>query len=333
MARHSGLYRSQAAGPQSRGEMMTRDREFVTSAPVSRALWWIGYSRHMRRYLLALAAAAIMVVPGVAVPRIAAQGGGAATVAVDPLHKPLDTLLNLYVRDGLVYYGAVKHDRAMLDRYIASLGAVTANMYAGWDRNQQIAFWLNAYNAFVLQTVINHYPIRGRASDYPSNSIQQIPGAFDRITHRAAGRTVTLNEIEQQILPTFHDARLYFALGRGAIGSGRLHSEAYASARLEAQLQSVRDECLSRTVCAEIDEVGNRVTVSPIFSWDSAGFIAGYSDQASPLYASRSPIERAVLAFVRPELLMTERDFLAKNAFQVVYRKFDWRLNDMSGRH
>jgi len=266
-------------------------------------------------------------------PRLAAQSGGTAAVAIDPLHKPLDTLLNLYVRDGLVYYGAVKHDRATLDRYIASLGAITAGTYAGWSRNQQIAFWLNAYNAFVLQTVINHYPIRARASNYPANSIRQIPGVFDRIPHRAAGRTVTLDQIEQQILPAFHDARLYFALGRGAIGSGRLHSEAYASARLEEQLKGVRDECLSRSACAQIDEVGNQVSVSPIFSWDRAGFIAGYADEAAPLYASRSPIERAVLAFVRPELLTTERDFLTKNSFRVVYQKFDWRLNDMSGRH
>ncbi len=51
-----------------------------------------------------------------------------------------------------------------------------------------MAFWVNAYNAFVLQTVINHYPIRGTSSAYPASSIRQIPGAFDQTTHRAAGR-------------------------------------------------------------------------------------------------------------------------------------------------
>ncbi|MDE3153978.1 MAG: DUF547 domain-containing protein [Acidobacteriota bacterium] len=283
-----------------------------------------------RRVVLSLTAAALATLALLA-PGLAAQGGGAA-VAVDPLHKPLDTLLNEYVRDGLVYYGAVKQDRVVLDRYIGALGAITPATYAAWSRNRQIAFWLNAYNAFVLQTVIDHYPIRGRAANYPRNSIRQIPGAFDRIQHRAAGRLVTLDQIEQQILPTFHDARLYFALGRGAIGSGRLHSEAYDSMRLEAQLTSVRDECLDRSACAQIDEVGNQIAVSPIFSWDSADFVADYAGHAAPMYATRSPIERAVLAYVRPELLTLEKDFVAKNTFRIVYQKFDWRLNDMSRR-
>ena len=51
-----------------------------------------------------------------------------------------------------------------------------------------------------------------------------------------------------------------------------------------------------------------------------------------PLFATRSPIERAILAFVQPKLLQTERDFLEKNTFQLVYRPFDWSLNDLTGR-
>ena len=47
-------------------------------------------------------------------------------------------------------------------------------------RDRQLAYWINAYNAFVLRTVIDDYPIRGRAADYPPNSIRQIPGAFER---------------------------------------------------------------------------------------------------------------------------------------------------------
>ena len=55
-----------------------------------------------------------------------------------------------------------------------------ADIYAGWSREQQMAFWLNAYNAFVLQTVIDHYPVRGKSAEYPAGSIRQIPGAFDK---------------------------------------------------------------------------------------------------------------------------------------------------------
>ena len=153
----------------------------------------------------------------------------------DPLHVAFDQLLDPNVRDGLVYYRALKSERARLDRYVASLN-VPAATYGGWSKEQQIAFWLNAYNAFVLETVIDNYPIRGKSSAVPASSIKQIPGAFDQIKHRAAGRSVTLDEIEKTILPEFKDARLYLALGRGAVGSGRLLSEAYTAARLKRQL-------------------------------------------------------------------------------------------------
>src|SRR5574338_792821 len=73
----------------------------------------------------------------------------------DPLHVPLDQILDVNVRDGLVYYRALKSDRSRLDRYVASLD-VPAQTYAGWAREKQIAFWLDAYNAFVLETVIDH---------------------------------------------------------------------------------------------------------------------------------------------------------------------------------
>ena len=82
----------------------------------------------------------------------------------DPLHVPLDQILDVNVRDGLVYYRALKSDRGRLDRYIASLN-VPAPTYAGWSREQQMAFWLNAYNAFVLETVIDNYPIRAQHDD------------------------------------------------------------------------------------------------------------------------------------------------------------------------
>ncbi|HVC18592.1 MAG TPA: DUF547 domain-containing protein [Vicinamibacterales bacterium] len=287
--------------------------------------------RQTASLLCVLLAAAVTVGTG----RAVTAQGGAAPVYVDPLHKPLDTLLNEYVRDGLVYYGAVKQDRATLDRYIASLDgpSATAAAYAGWTRDQQLAFWLNAYNAFVLQTVINHYPIHGTSPLYPPHSIRQIPGAFDRITHRAAGRTVTLDQIEKQILPAFHDPRVYFALGRGAVGSGRLRSEAYASKRLDQQLDDVEAECLSRSSCAQIDEVGDVISVSSIFSWHAPEFIAGYAGKALPLFASRSPVERAILAYIRPDLLTIEKDFIARNTFRVTFQKFDWRLNDMNRRY
>jgi hypothetical protein len=257
----------------------------------------------------------------------------AASQAAGPpeaLHRPLDQILDVNVRDGFVYYRALRGERGRLDRYASSLN-VAAATYEAWPREHKMAFWVNAYNAFVLQTVINNYPIRGRSATYPENSIRQIPGAFEQTRHRAAGRSVTLDEIEKTILPEFKEPRLSLALGRGAIGSGRLRSEAYAGARLAQQLDAIQQEFVSEQTMLKIDRAAGRLTVTPIVSWHDAEFIAAYDKGAGGPWAQRSPIERAIVAFVTPHLLPLEKEFLRQNEFKVTYHPFDWRLNDLTG--
>lgn len=266
------------------------------------------------------------------VPPLRAAAPAAADA--DALHRPLDQVLDLYVRDGYVYYGAIKAESARLNQYIASLDGPLAGpaSYDRWSREERAAFWVNAYNAFVLETVAAHYPIKGRAPEYPANSIRQIPGAFDGVKHRAAGRSVTLDDIERQILPEFRDPRLYIALGRGAVGSGRLRSEAFTSDRLEGQLKDVAKEFTTRAELLQLDRPANRLQVTPIVSWHEAEFVAAYAASVPGYVSNRSPVERAILGFIAPYLLPGEVEFLQKNEFHVVYRDFDWRLNDLSGR-
>lgn len=240
-----------------------------------------------------------------------------------------DELLDQYVRDGFVYYRALKVDRSKLDAFVNSLANVSIDSA---PRNDQVAFWLNAYNAVVLQTVVDHYPIQQRTTTYPPRSIRQIPGAFERDPHRLGGRMVTLDQIEQTILPPFNDPRLFFALGRGAVGSGRLRSETYTGEALEQQLTELAAECANHAQCLEIDRAKRQVLISSIFSWRSQAFIEAYAGAASGVFATRSPIERAVLAYVQPKLLSAEKDFLAENTFSVTFRPFDWSINDLTGR-
>lgn len=240
-----------------------------------------------------------------------------------------DQVLDLNVRDGLVYYRALKADRGGLDRYVAALANEPVESLG---RNAQAAFWINAYNAIVLRAVADHYPIAGRAHAYPARSIRQIPGVFERAQHRVAGRAFTLDQIEQVVLPSFGDPRVFLALGRGAVGGGRLRSEAYTEANLERQLAEVASECVSRSQCIQIDRSEASMRISSIFSWRRNEFIEAYAGRAHQIFDSRSPIERAVLAFVDPRLLTAEREFLKQNQFKVEYLPFDWSLNDLTGR-
>ncbi len=261
-----------------------------------------------------------------AAPRAALQPGAGG----DALHGPLDQILDVYVRDGRVYYRALRSERGRLDRYIASLN-VPAATYAGWPREQQMAFWINAYNVFVMKTVIDAYPIRGRSASYPSGSIRQIPGAFEQLRHRAAGRTVTLDEIEKTILPEFKEPRVHLALGRGAAGSGRLRSEAYTGGRIAAQLDAMQHEFVAEEAMLKIDRPAGQLSVTPIVSWHEAEFVAAFDKGAGGPLAQRSPIERAILAFIVPHLLPLEKEFVQKNEFRVTFHAFDWRLNDLTG--
>jgi hypothetical protein len=291
------------------------------STALSRASLRIGYSREMRSLRSYLCVFACVI--SVATP--SAQ----ESLADGARRKTFDQLLDLNVRNGDVYYRALKAQRGKLDGFV-SLQATTA--VDKLSREAQLAFWLNAYNALVLKTVVDHYPLLGKSPDYPPNSIRQISGAFERLPHRVAARTLTLDQIEQTVLADFHDPRVYFALGRGAAGSGRLRSEAFDPARIAEQLAEVAAECVTRAQCIRIDREAGTVNVSSIFSWREKEFAAEFADKAPAAFASRSPIERAIVAYVLPKLLPSEKEFLEKNTFRVVYTPFDWTLNDLTGR-
>jgi hypothetical protein len=256
----------------------------------------------------------------------------ATPVAVDPLHRPFDDILDIYVRDGLVYYFALKQERGKFDRYVQALGEVGAETLKRWPRERQLAYWINAYNAFVLRTVIDGYPIRGKSGDYPANSIRQIPGSFERRTFRAGGRLLTLDAIEKDAIGELGEPRALLALSRGALGGPRLKSEAYTAERLESQLATMVSELVTHRDLVFVDVANERLSVNSLFSWREDIFTKALADKAPAVYASRSPLERAVLSLIDPLLVPSEAEYLRKNTFRMSFHNFDWKLNDLTGR-
>ena len=239
-----------------------------------------------------------------------------------------DRLLDLYVRDGLVYYAALKVERAALGRFVEALEE-TQTEFDLRPSDDRKAFWINAYNALVLQTVVEHYPIRGQSPDYPANSIRQVPGAFDRREHTVAGQVLTLDQIEGTLMQ-FADPRVFLALGRGAVDSGRLRSETYTSSRLDAQLEAALQEFATSPRHVNLDQLGQEVWVSPIFGWRENEFIGAYADRGWT-DSGRTALERAILTAIEPKLFPSERAFLEGHRFSLQYHEFDWRLNDLTG--
>src|SRR3954468_8377202 len=108
----------------------------------------------MRRAILLLIVVAVLIVPL----------RGQESLGDSARRKTFDQLLDLYVRNGDVYYRALKSDRARLDRFVSDASTVSVEKLS---REEQLAFWLNAYNAVVLRTIVDHYPIQARSSEYP----------------------------------------------------------------------------------------------------------------------------------------------------------------------
>ena len=242
--------------------------------------------------------------------------------------KKFDEILDQYVRDGFVYYAALRLERRAFDRHVESLAARPAG-YDAWSEARRLAYWINGYNALVLRTVIDHYPIRGASAEFSENSVMQIPGMFAGREHQIAGRRLTLQAIEDELIAAFGDPRAHLALGRGAVGSPRLRSEAFRDDRLEAQLEAVVADFATTAHHVTLDRAGDEVVVSAVLGWRAEQFAAVAGADAHR--TGRSPIERAIVSLISPALFPREREFLARNTFRLRYRDFDWRLNDLTG--
>jgi len=246
-------------------------------------------------------------------------------------HALYDQILKEYVVDGHVDYARLKENRSDLDQYIALLAGLEPHVYAIWNTPAKIAFWVNAYNAITLKVILDHYPIQRVFSPatfvFPANSIRQIPGAWDRITHSVMGRPMTLDEMEHRVLrKEFQEPRIHMALVCAAKGCPPLRSEAYEGERLEGQWEDQARRFLSDPARFRLDQRERVVRLSSIFQWFGQDFLNAYG--APEGFTGHTDIERAVLAFVSRYLKSEDQTFLKAGNYRVVYVGYDWNLNE-----
>jgi len=266
---------------------------------------------------------------------LAGSGEAARAQAFD--HATLDTVLALYVQDGRVDYTALKFGRASLDRYLDQLAGVGADEFAGWPEAERIAYLINAYNAYVLETVIDHYPIEGSGFlkkltspsrfGLPKSSIRHIDGVFDRLRHDVAGTEMTLDDIEHATLRTDYDEpRIHFALVRATVSCPPLREQAYRGVRLDEQLDDQGRRFLNDPRHNRFEIERGRVHLSKLFDWYGEDFeqFAG-----EPGYA-RDPEVSGVLSFVSRYLRERVAEFLETGEYGVQFESYDWTLNDQA---
>ena len=131
----------------------------------------------------------------------------AARVTVN--HAAFDSLLRAHVTDGLVDYDAFR-DAAAFRRYLASLARTSL---AGADDEEQLAFWINVYNAYTIQLIVAHGERESIRNVNRTLGVLRLKGPWSEPIVRAAGRTLTLDDVQHRIIrKDFHDPRIHFVL-------------------------------------------------------------------------------------------------------------------------
>jgi len=234
-------------------------------------------------------------------------------------------VLRAHVVPPRVDYRALKANRSTLDGVVAEFDSPAARGEPGWSREQRLAFWINAYNAFTLRAIVDHYPIQsGTLTLQPRNSIRQIDGVWTKLTWRAAGRTVTLDDIEHRIVrPEFKDARIHFAVNCASISCPPLAAEPYRARTLDGQLDAAARTYLGSPEGLRID--GDTLRVSSIFKWYGGDFLPGY---AALVPGARERTERAILGAILKFGPAAAAARARIGTAPLRYLDYNWSLND-----
>jgi len=243
----------------------------------------------------------------------------------DHTHAQWDTLLREHVswtQDGfasVVRYAELKHDHR-LHHYLDTISAVTDEEFRSWSQQRQLAFLLNAYNAYTVALVSSRYPV---------DSIKDIggwssPWSYDFIP--LFGTKVSLDHIEQALIrgkgdhAGYGEYRIHFAVNCASIGSPALRPEAYTFDRLEDQLRDAEQRFLSDRSRNRYEPHDRVLIVSPMFEW----YAADFADR----FGTIGNYFRSKIQFLTNQ---SENDIRSSELrSSIEYGTFDWRLNDGS---
>lgn len=239
-------------------------------------------------------------------------------------HGAWNQLVQQHVRwtpDGhasTVDYRGMVADKAKLQRYLSALSAVQRQSFDGWSRETQLAFLINAYNAFTVQLILTQYPDLKSIKDL--GSFLQSPWKKPFVS--LLGQTRSLDDIEHGLIRgsgRYHEPRIHFAVNCASIGCPALRPEAYVPERLDEQLEDQTKRFLS-------DRTRNRVKddaleVSPIFKWYREDFEQGFrGDKALPDFLARYAASLG--------LSVAQTNDLRGGKMTIRFGDYDWHLND-----
>lgn len=186
-------------------------------------------------------------------------------------HELWDQLLKSYVDDeGMVNYKALKANESQLDKYLDLLKSNGPNEN-NWSEDEQLAYWINAYNAFTIKLILKYYPIKSIKDIGSTIQIPFVNTAWDIDFIMIGDEDFTLNNIEHFIIrKDFEEPRIHFALVCAAKSCPKLRNEAYTANQLDEQLTDQTKSFLANPDKNKISE--KELKLSKIFSWYGGDF-------------------------------------------------------------
>lgn len=230
---------------------------------------------------------------------VGANVAAARQIPLDQIdHSVLDGLLKKYVDDkGMVNYKAWKAnsgDSQALDQYLVHLSQSNGK----GTKEQQLAFWINTYNAVTVKGILREYPttsIRNHTAKLFGYNI------WKNLKLVVGSKQVSLDEMEHQVFRKMGEPRIHFAIVCASIGCPRLLNEAYVAERLDAQLTVNSQSFFAEASKFRYDANRKTFYISPIIQWFGEDF--GDSEPAqlktiAPYISDSAASGRGSMSFV-----------------------------------
>jgi hypothetical protein len=251
---------------------------------------------------------------------------GNAVAAFDHEHSAWNDLLRRHVavrdaeKSSRVSYSGFAQNRPRLKSYLDALSAVTDAEFKSWNKPQQLAFLINAYNAFTIEKILTRYPDLKSIRDFGKVIGNPWKDGFFTLF----GRKTTLDGIEHDTIRApgrFEDPRIHFAVNCASVSCPMLREEAFVASRIDTQLDEQALRFMSDRTRNRFDTTTRGLALSSIFDWYGKDFSRGWKGYKSlDQWLGRYADQLADL----PE----DRAAIRAGNLPMSFLDYDWRLND-----
>ena len=178
-------------------------------------------------------------------------------------HSEWTEILQRHVSDsGKVNYRAFENNREPLENYLDNLARHSPK--DDWSNAETKAYWINAYNAYTIQLILDNYPLK---------SIKDINNPWDQTFFKINGKKMSLNTIEHKILRPMGDPRIHFAIVCASESCPKLLNYAFEAKTLNNQLDQAAKAFINDT--SKNSLTASRITISKLFKWFKSDFPKG----------------------------------------------------------